>query len=162
MAPREGERHRAARFSRADQAVSPIIGVILMVAITVVISATVMVLVGTFAQDTQGPAFPQVKLRAADAPTDGLDTGLFTVEHLAGDCVNLMDYRFTLERPDGSSFEPTVTDNDDDVWCVADTLVLGESAVDDTGAGDRGMLLRLKVVDLISEAIVFDGSRQLA
>lgn len=84
-----------------DQAVSPVIAVILMVAITVVLAATVYVWVSGFGTSGQLKAFPQVTMQDSDyaAPaslTAGVgsadNAALAVLEHRGGDSFNWADY----------------------------------------------------------------------
>lgn len=70
------------RLKNSDRAVSPVIGVILMVAITVILAAVIAAFVLGFGADTEAP--PQASLDMdVDAGTDNV-----TIEHLSGESIN--------------------------------------------------------------------------
>ncbi|SNZ12393.1 flagellin N-terminal-like domain-containing protein [Natronoarchaeum philippinense] len=92
-----------------DDAVSPVIGVILMVAITVILAAVI----GAFVLDIGGSqeSAPQVQWDWADNSTDdGSNLGSVTVEHGGGDTVSSPS-QITLTVPDNSSTSPITLDN---------------------------------------------------
>lgn len=84
-----------------DEAVSPVIGVILMVAITVVLAAVVFVLVQDLGDDTEGA--PQVTFLkdgsdyTVASADDGLDWGDFTVTGCTTVPTGSLDAGDTLE-----------------------------------------------------------------
>ena len=162
------------RPSALDRGVSPVIGVILMVAVTVVLAAVV----GTFVLDlgqTAGQGAPSASLRVtADAATDNL-----TVAHTGGD--GLADGRTRLtvtNETDGSDlrFEPGDTG---EVFSVGDRVVVnvtapvgGAATIGSSGdayaartAADgasfdgglrRGMHYTVQVVDTRSQRVIFE------
>ena len=84
-----------------DEAVSPVIGVILMVAITVILAAVI----GAFVFGMGPPeAAPQASLRLTNVATGG---DAFTIEHQGGDTVNSVNG--TKLFVDGSDRSPAST-----------------------------------------------------
>lgn len=84
------------KFIEEEEAVSPVIAVILMVAITVVLAATVFVLVNDLGKNvgSAGPALGMV----SDSP--GSSTSQWTVKlSSATQLADLSDYRFVLSTP---------------------------------------------------------------
>jgi len=82
-----------------NKAVSPVIGVILMVAITVILAAAIGSSV--FGQGTAQPA-PQANLNIeADGITDGLAT--IKIEHLGGDPINFSKSKVVASVNGGNS-----------------------------------------------------------
>lgn len=71
------------KITRGDQGVSPVIAVILMVAITVVLAATVYVWVSGFASDTEGPE--NANVRAQGYESSGGSTDFVRLTLTAGD-----------------------------------------------------------------------------
>ena len=89
-------------FNSDDRAVSPVIGVILMVAITVILAAVI----GTFVLglgDSLGNSQPTAQLNVVDA-----GDGNITIEHNGGDSVNKGDLDVVV-RNGGSSVGNTET-----------------------------------------------------
>src|SRR5690554_2175076 len=83
----------------SNKAVSPVIGVILMVAITVILAAAIGSSV--FGQGTAQPA-PQANLNIeADGITDGLAT--IKIEHLGGDPINFSKSKVVASVNGGNS-----------------------------------------------------------
>lgn len=93
---------KANKFANAqdDEAVSPVIAVILMVAITVVLAATVYVWVSGFGTSGSIKKFPQVTLKDHDGSTSpfAASHALATLEHRGGDTVNWDDYTVNIFR----------------------------------------------------------------
>jgi len=157
-----------------DRGVSPVIGVILMVAVTVVLAAVV----GTFVLDlgqAAGGDTPSASLRVTvDAPENNL-----TITHSGGD--GLLDGRTRIavtNETDGAevAFEPGPTD---DVFSVGERVVVNVTApgggpatlggsgdafasrtAADAGGFDgglrRGMRYTVQVVDTRSQRVIFE------
>lgn len=70
------------RLKNSDRAVSPVIGVILMVAITVILAAVIAAFVLGFGAETEAP--PQ-----ASVDMDVADDGTVTLEHVSGDPIDV-------------------------------------------------------------------------
>ena len=158
-----------------DRGVSPVIGVILMVAVTVVLAAVV----GTFVLDlgqVAGGDAPSASLRVtADAPANNL-----TITHAGGD--GLLDgrTRIAVTNETGGAevtFEPGPTD---EVFSVGDRVVVNVTSPGGGGpatigpSGDafasrtatdggyfdgglrRGMRYTVQVVDTRSQRVIFE------
>lgn len=140
------------------EAISPVIGTILLVAIAVTMAGAMWMLLGEYSQETKAPKFPASQAQPAAAPTDGLDSGFLNLEHVAGDCIPVADLRFTITAPDGTDFEPMVTDigNGDGEWCVTEKLSFGETQADQLGALALGQTIDLRIIHLPSENVVYD------
>lgn len=144
------------KFRSEDDAVSPVIAVILMVAITVVLSATVYVWVSGFGARTTQPA------RAVNLVSDGpLANGFrnYTLSS-ADSSLRYGDVAFTL---DGATLNVTGT-------CAAPaagnvTLCRGTTPLNATfvaSAGDRVMISAaagqtFRVIDLQANSVLFTG-----
>ena len=122
--------------SERSRAVSPVIGVILMVAITIILAAVIGAFVLGFGTDTETP--PNSAWDSTQDPTSGVD--------VAGDDATLNDVTFTLETTDrtidGDNLDIVFPDSDidrvgatDDSYSAGDSIVVNESTVDD-GNGD--------------------------
>lgn len=97
-----------------NRGVSPVIGVILMVAITVILAAVI----GTFVLGLGGDLqqTPQAQLNVEDASgsspvADGVSVGLLEINHRGGDTLQTADIRIQLTQPDGTS--TTILDQGD-------------------------------------------------
>lgn len=96
----------------SNRAVSPVIGVILMVAITVILAAVIGTMVLNMTDDVQesGPTAQLVTSDAADAaafePTDGADDTfeLLTIDHKGGSTIADGSYSIRIKAPADSSF----------------------------------------------------------
>ena len=162
------------RQSAPDRGVSPVIGVILMVAVTVVLAAVL----GTFVLDlgqSTGQGTPSASLRVtANAPTNNL-----TITHAGGDGLPDERTRVTVtNETDGSelTFEP---DDTNEVFSVGDEVVVNTTApgggpatigsssdvfAERTAAGDesfdgglrREMRYAVRVVDTRSQRVIFE------
>jgi flagellin-like protein len=97
-----------------DRGVSPVIGVILMVAITVILAAVI----GTFVLDLGGSVqqAPQSQISVNDAddtsPVNASDVAAsnatnntFVISHNGGDELSSGDYRLVVTTPDGESYD---------------------------------------------------------
>lgn len=109
-----------------DRAVSPVIGVVLMVAITVILASVI----GTFVLDmgrNAGQTAPQASLSVTlDAPSNNL-----TIEHAGGDALDGAETRVLIEHANGSSitFDPAPSSS---------TLTVGQSVAISVNEGTVG------------------------
>ena len=140
-----------------DRAVSPVIGVILMVAITVILAAVI----GSFVLSIGGQqeAAPQVSLSLAENSNDNK----FDIQHRGGDRLQYEDIdivvdgtTYTYDPDDGSGNTYGVEDSSDDELTAAETeaVVLDPS----NGGPDSGAVVSVAVVHAPSETIVAERS----
>ncbi len=144
-----------------DSAVSPVIGVILMVAITVVLAAVVFALTSTAGNESETPRFPIIKVTTGSAPTDGVDAQLFTVEHRAGKCLNMAEYTFKA-RLDDVVHNLVTSGYSAGPLCVGQSFQIGEPAAGAFGAADAGRHITLFALDGSRDAVVFEDLVRLS
>lgn len=150
-----------------DEAVSPVIAVILMVAITVVLAATVYVWVSGFGTSGSIKKFPQVTL--ADDTSDNalaaatIDT-LAKLEHRGGDTISWGDYTINLFEAGTANTGLRI---DDAQACTSPTnpftgtfSVGNKVYVCDTAAEDftSGAELKVQVIDRNQNSIVYENT----
>jgi flagellin-like protein len=83
------------KFRSNDKAVSPVIAIILMVAITVVLASVLYVWVMSFTHQPDDPAkFPTVDVTLRDVP--GGDGDSLAIKHKAGDPVDWTKYKIII------------------------------------------------------------------
>ena len=108
-----------------DDAVSPVIGVMLMLSITIILAAVLMAFAGGMA-DTK-PATPSVDLSAAFVK-NGSDEIVLCVSHNGGDALNPDDIKVTAYvRNAAASGTPLLIKDligDDTAWNAGETLVI--------------------------------------
>lgn len=126
-----------------DRAVSPVIGVILMVAITVILAAVI----GSFVLglgDSLSETSPTATYEWSQSEIDG-NAGNYTatVEHTGGDSVTASSLSVTVDSASGVSFNGDITN-----WASGDSVSAGDSFTFD---GDN-----------IANATDADGSTQFA
>ncbi len=128
-------------FRKDEKAVSPVIGVILMVAITVILAAAIGSSV--FSQGTTKSA-PQANLNIK--PTD---TGVI-IEHLGGDEIDFAKSNITM-------FDGTKYFDYDDKNVTTGTLSAGEFiAVGINDPVDKGKIISIKVTDETTNQLICD------
>jgi archaeal type IV pilus assembly protein PilA len=155
----------ASAVSMNEDAVSPVIAVILMVAITVVLAATVYIWVSGFGTSGAIKRFPLVNLKdvGADAAPFAADEALAVIEHRGGDTINLGDYTVNVFR-DG--VEVSAVDFDTAESCSAGTAaptgalaVGGKFYICTTDATwSDGDELKVQVIDATQNSIVYENS----
>jgi len=110
------------QFIHDDDAVSPVIGVILMVAITVILAAVIASFVlglGDQAQQTTPQASFAWDYDSSEGDA-GSDDGLLTITHDGGDTIQASElYIRGSGYDDGSSFSVTPDRTDDGDWTAA-------------------------------------------
>ena len=132
-------------FNSDDRAVSPVIGVILMVAITVILAAVI----GTFVLglgDSLGDNQPTAQLNAELNSTGGV-----TVGHNGGDSLESDSFRFILNA-NGSSVQSDVYG---ERFSVGDE-VSGNAAEGDDTTVSPGDDVRLRIVHESSDSVLLD------
>lgn len=83
-----------------DRAVSPVISVILMVAITVILAAVIATFVLGIGEDVSDPG-PTIGQSSGVIETqDGYDSGNVTIRHLAGDSVDVEEMEVVVDATD--------------------------------------------------------------
>ena len=137
-------------FNSDDRAVSPVIGVILMVAITVILAAVI----GTFVLglgDSLGDNQPSAQI-SADISEGGDGTASVTFEHNGGDSIDTGALRVVV---DGTS-DNTRAEN---TSVFASRFSVGDTESSDFGDGTEGEAqdeLRIRIIHTPSESILLD------
>ena len=129
-------------FNTDDRAVSPVIGVILMVAITVILAAVI----GTFVLglgDSLGDSQPTAQL-SADATA-----GELTIEHGGGDTIPANELRIQITSDQGDG---TATEEFDQRFGVGDEA----TAAYDADTGGNEVDVRIRIIHEPSDSIIFD------
>jgi len=137
-------------FNTDDRAVSPVIGVILMVAITVILAAVI----GTFVLglgDSLGDNQPTAQLNA-DIDYDSENV---TIEHSGGDSIESGELRVVVNI-DGSEIESN--SNYDSRLSVGDTITGSIADGSGTGGPAAGSEVRIRVIHQSSDSIILDRS----
>jgi len=75
---------------------SPVIGTVLVVAIVVVLAATLSVFAGGFLDELREPAPTVARSSGALTPQDGTDGGIVLITHEAGETVRIADLEITV------------------------------------------------------------------
>ena len=132
-------------FKSENRAVSPVIGVILMVAITVILAAVI----GTFVLglgDSLGDNQPSAQL-SVDASSSEL-----AINHNGGDRIPAGDLEIRLTNA-STGTDISITDTDQ----FEDALSVGGSATASVSAGDgEDTTLRVRIIHTPSDSILLD------
>lgn len=132
---------KTSRFPEDDRAVSPVIGVILMVAITVILAAVIGGFVLGLGGNLQQAPQAQISIDAADAG----NSGDIVISHNGGDAIPASDL---VVNVDGS---PTDFETQH-----SGEFAVGESATFGTGGGE----ITVKVIHEPSESIIAERTLQ--
>ena len=151
-----------------DQGVSPVIGVILMVAITVILAAIIGTFVLGLGQNTQ--AAPQASLAVSDASDDLRDDGTnqaaLSIRHDSGDGLQLDEIRIVVREADSNAIVGewsaggswAVTANSDTVTAFLDGTDLNATPAASGGSLDVGEVLTLEeTTDTTGGSVITDG-----
>jgi len=136
-------------FKSDDRAVSPVIGVILMVAITVILAAVI----GTFVLglgDSLGDNQPTAQLDS-EIVQDGSNYSL-TIEHGGGDRIESSTLNVIVSDANGTEIE--------DAGVFGDAFTVGSSqSADFAAAGDGSEAdLRVRIIHQPSDSILLDDT----
>lgn len=138
-------------FRKDEKAVSPVIGVILMVAITVIFAAAIGSSV--FSKGT-AEAAPQANLNMkADGKVTAEGVGTVRIEHLGGDTINFDNTNITAYV--GSTSKP-VTITEKTILNVGDvkTFTVGKNT--DSEKVNEGEVVNIKMVDKTTNQLICD------
>jgi len=135
---------KSTSVSNDNRAVSPVIGVILMVAITVILAAVIGGFVLGLGGDLQSA--PQAQLEVGTYSAAG-NTNL-EISHNGGDAIVAGDLTITVDGAASDTLDQASTDYDaDEEFTVGDTAQT-DKAVDD---GDR-----IRIIHTPSESVLLD------
>ncbi|NOR47182.1 MAG: type IV pilin [Methanosarcinaceae archaeon] len=155
---------KANNFLKEEDAVSPVIGVILMVAITVILAAVIAAFVFGMGPPEQAP---QSAIRAS-AASDG-NFSIVQIEHQGGDAVIMSPTNtkitITDSNFDGSvDVRPTDTRFEaGDVWYIGNnhatttTLTLGDTKTNASALANiagQGDIVNVKIIDVASQQMI--------
>lgn len=116
-----------------DRAVSPVIGVILMVAITVILAAVI----GTFVLglgDSLSQTSPTATYDWSQNEFDSNGNYSATVEHTGGDSIDPSSLAVTIDSTESTTFSGDIT-----TWTTSDTVKAGDSfTFDETNVDTSG------------------------
>ncbi|QDX41816.1 type IV pilin [Salarchaeum sp. JOR-1] len=125
-----------------ERGVSPVIGVILMVAITVILAAVIGAFVLNLGQDIQDTA-PQASIDAVDAGEplneNNPDTVLY-LNHQQGDSIKQSNLRITVSNESGAQIADITWNSSADNWDAdsnSELNISGELADGSFDAGDQ-------------------------
>ena len=122
------------------RAVSPVIGVILMVAITVILAAVIAAFV--FGIGPSSKATPSVQLRA----TYHADNNTLELKHMGGDPIDL----------DECSVSVKIAATTTSCTTFADSLTVGISEFRSCGSAEEGNAVTVEVIHTPSQSYVLD------
>ncbi len=156
-----------------EKAVSPVIGVILMVAITVILAAVIASFV--FGLGSNAPrSAPQAQLSMSDA-SDTVDAStsgdkLFTISHQGGDTLKCNNTKIIVYDDNYESIDTLTYDGnfngtnnltastDDNKFTPGEVLVVEEDGSTSIESGD---IIKVKILDTVSNQPVLDGEIQV-
>ncbi len=149
------------KFGKNDEAVSPVIGVILMVAITVILAAVIAAFVFGMGTPTKAPQV-QLKFTATNVST-GTDS--LKISHDGGDPLVLKDEKITVKDAvtdaivsNISAIPLTGSTETGDVGFMHypgnDTLSAGNSITNSTLTLVKGAIVKITVLDVPSGQVI--------
>ena len=141
-------------FNSDDRAVSPVIGVILMVAITVILAAVI----GTFVLglgDSLGDSQPTAQL-SVDVNEDAASSSL-SIEHAGGDSIPADELRVIVTNVSSGAQASGTVDSRVSVGDIASGNLVPSSADVTVASGDD---YRIRIVHTPSDSIILDRSFQ--
>ena len=151
------------QFLREDDAVSPVIGVILMVAITVILAAVIAAFVFGMGPPEQAP---QASLRATAAESN--NTATIKVEHQGGDEMILASANTRIVIDGVSASITGVTTEEQQRFVAGESLYIGNQSTyfdvtltpnangTATDMGATGQTVNVKFVDTASQQMIAD------
>jgi archaeal type IV pilus assembly protein PilA len=107
--------------TRNDEGVSPVIAVILLVAITVVLATTVYVFVNQITPDGIEMSNVQMSMRDAPEVLDNNLNDLIILRHVGGDCTSTNNWEIRFNG------NVTIAEYEKNNFCIGDELVVSEN-----------------------------------
>jgi len=151
--------------------VSPVIGVLLMVVVTVILAAIIASFI--FGMGTKMKSAPQVQLYLEDAPgpvNTSSDNELFIVTHYGGDDLILKDIKLQVLNAtksitltwDGTKFsggglEAVGSDIEDGILSAGESFKVCETGTQDVFNSSPD-ILTLRVIHIPTGTVIFEGS----
>ena len=138
-----------------ERAVSPVIGVILMVAITVILA----VVIGAFVLGLGGEtdAAPQATLSLQESSDDNI-----TIEHRGGDRIDFSDITIIVSDTDDNNQRVSLSDDDaanfdDDYLASPEVISTGDEADIEFGSDEQETVnARIRLLHEPSDSIILD------
>ncbi len=130
-----------------DRGVSPVIGVILMVAITVILAAVI----GTFVLGL-GDSLEQAPQAQLDVTSDA--AGNVTINHGGGDALAYSDITIQIDSTDHTTDFPSYSAGDE--FGVGDSMSLKDSDVSGTTEDWAGSTVSVTIIHNPSESILLN------
>ncbi len=154
---------KANQFLDEEDAVSPVIGVILMVAITVILAAVIAAFVFGMGPPEQAP---QASVRAS---ADEIDSqNVIVLEHQGGDAITLTDARTKIIVDGNTTDLGNISDTQYDAGDTAYIFMDGSPIMDETTAdatsnasadiATTGETANVKFIDVASQQMIADMS----
>jgi len=156
------------KTKKNKKGLSPVVGVLLMVAVTVILAAVIASFI--FGMGTKVKSAPQVQLYLEDAPDEvnGDDDKLFIVTHYGGDDLNLEEIRlqvmndtkvcrlsWTEMKFEGDNLMASSPDLRDGMFSVGESFTVNETS---NVFSKRPDILTLRVIHIPTGTIIFEGS----
>ena len=141
-------------FNTDERAVSPVIGVILMVAITVILAAVI----GTFVLglgDSLGDSQPTAQLSISGEESDNDVAGTITIEHTGGDTINAENIDIAVRNGSETIDRDRLSDvfDDDDARISVGDSVTVELEDNDS---DNVVIDGVRLIHTPSQSIIAD------
>jgi flagellin-like protein len=110
------------KFGKNEEAVSPVIGVILMVAITVILAAVIAAFVFGMGTPTAAPT-ASISITTASSAT-----GNITIVHRGGDIIDLFKTKAIIEQGTGRNIINQLNGTSSQMFNVGDNLAINTSS----------------------------------
>lgn len=145
------------KFGKNDEAVSPVIGVILMVAITVILAAVIAAFVFGMGAPAKAPQV-QLKITATSGPT-----GILKISHDGGDSLILKDEKLTVKFATNDTLltglnQIPLFDSGTTKFTIVETLAAGSIIQNDwiafTAAPPAGSIIQVTILDIPSGQVI--------
>jgi flagellin-like protein len=158
---------KANQFLEEEGAVSPVIGVILMVAITVILAAVIAAFVFGMGPPEQAP---QASIRASATETDTGGLSIIMIEHQGGDEIVLSSTgtKITVDGnnvvyDDSATGEFTAGERlylvqNDTAYAVGNTSLDADYAGTLEAIGTSGDTVNVKIIDVTSQQMIADAN----
>lgn len=147
-----------------ERAVSPVIGVILMVAITVILAAVIAAFVLDLGPGDSAAPTSQLEYETNSSYDNSTGVDIGTFSHTGGDEISVNELAVIVES---DNVDARLTEDndfeDDDVnisdWANGDQFAVGDSAelIDDGATIESGENYEITIIHEPSEQIIFDG-----
>ena len=154
------------KLNKNEEGVSPVIGVILMVAITVILAAVIAAFVFGMGPPESAPSAQMTVKDHANAFTNGAGDGIFTITHRGGDVLQIEDLKVAISKDEtnwndtAQTTDPIQLDPSNGTLNVGDSYSVLTGASTGVGQAAKGTVY-IRIIHIPTSTILLETNAQV-